>query len=95
MVKICNLTDRCAGIHLQNIEVAEPVGLLWFEPAVDTITGQHCSSDNKVVFYISKRITGQNARSFQANKFIFGTVFNDCFHVAGAYSIIERIFYSW
>ena len=65
------------------------------ETTYDTITGQHCSSDNKVVFYISKRITGQNACSFQANKFIFGTVFNDCFHVAGAYSIIERIFYSW
>ena len=58
MVKICNLTDRFAGIHLQNIEVTEPVSLLWFEPTVDTITGQHCSGDNKMIFYISKRITG-------------------------------------
>ena len=95
---VTNTSDRMRKInvtgYLQNIEVAEPVSLLWFEPTVDTITGQHRSSDNKMVFYIRKRITGQNARSFQMNKFIFGTVFNDCFHVAGAYSIIERIFYS-
>ena len=93
MMQICNLAYSGAGIHFQNVKIAETICLFRLQSTVNTVTGEHGSSDNEMILQVGQRIFGEDTGSLQMKKRVFLAVFVYSFHITGSYGIVKRIFH--
>ena len=71
MMQICNLAYSGAGIHFQNVKIAETICLFRLQSTVNTVTGEHGSSDNEMILQVGQRISGEDTGSLQMQKRVF------------------------
>ena len=95
MVKIRNLPDGCAGVHFQNVKVAQTIGLFRLQTAVNAVACKHGGSDYKMIFYVGKRIAREHTGSLQMDKCILFAVGDNSFHIACFDCRIKGIFHGW
>ena len=90
-MKTGNFGYGTAGIHFQDVEVAETVCLLKLHSAFHTVSRDQGYGNDIVVPDIHQTVSGKNSHSFRVRKGAFCAVFPDIFHIAVLDSIVEGI----
>lgn len=89
MMQICNLAYSGAGIHFQNVKIAETICLFRLQSTVNTVTGEHGSSDNEMILQVGQRILERIPVPSDEEKSLLA-VFVYSFHITGSYGIVKE-----